>query len=222
MLFWLTVPPSYVNYNYALCSILLRFTHFWCAHVSRHSGPRKDRVPAIWAAYVYRAHESRNRALIFSAHLSRNSRGGRTLASASLPSRRPPPPSSLRSVCVLAPSELAQPPGIGDASASLPPPGLPSRRAPATRSHPRPLRTRPAADNQRSIHALARSGPRPRRLRALRTSRHGPVHRFCLPREGLPLHPRVHPRRRQPHRQVPLLVLVHSLLISPCSCDFYS
>jgi hypothetical protein len=150
-------------------------------------------------------------------------------ASASLPSRRPlairshlttsilaqirPCPRPLWTrlaaghrwyVRVLAPSGLAQPPGTGDSFA------------------PSPLRTRPAANNQRSIHALARSGPRPRRLRALQTSCHGPVHRFCLPREGLPLHPRVHPRRRQPHRQVPLLVLVHSLLISPCSCDFYS
>jgi hypothetical protein len=128
-----------------------------------------------------------------------------------------PPPSSPRSVRVLAPSGLAQPLGTGDASVSLPPPGLPSRRPPAIRSHPRPLRTCLAADNQRSIHALARSGPRPRRLHALRTSRHGPIHHFCVPREGLPLHPWVHPRRRQPHNQVPLLVLVHSLLISPCS-----
>jgi hypothetical protein len=76
-----------------LCLILLRFIHFWWAHVSRHPGPRKDRVPAIWAAYVYRTHESRNRALIFSAHLSRNARGGRTLAK-SPPSASPPRPSN--------------------------------------------------------------------------------------------------------------------------------
>jgi hypothetical protein len=31
--FWLTVPPTYVNYNYVLCSIVLRFTHFLvCAY----------------------------------------------------------------------------------------------------------------------------------------------------------------------------------------------
>jgi hypothetical protein len=103
--------------------------------------------------------------------------------------------SSPRSVCMLAPSGLAQPPGTDDASASLPPLGLPSRRPPAIRSHPHPLWTRLAVNHQRSVHALVCSGPRPRRLHALRTSRHWPVHRFCVPQEGLPLHPRVHPRR---------------------------
>ena len=204
-----------------MLNLVTIYTLFVCARLAA-SGPTKRSCPRNLGSLRLSGPRIKEPSTHFSAHLSRNSRDGRTLASASLPSRRPPPPSSLRSVRVLAPSELAQPPGTGDASASLPPPGLPSRRAPAIRSHPRPLRTRPAADNQRSIHALARSGPRPRRLRALRTSRHGPVHCFCLPREGLPLHPRVHPRRRQPHRQVPLLVLVHSLLISPCSCDFYS
>jgi hypothetical protein len=84
-----------------LCSILLRFTHFWCAHVSRHPDPRKDRVPAIWAAYVYRAHESRNRALIFSAHLSRNARGGRTLAKSPPSASSPPRPSNPRLIAAV-------------------------------------------------------------------------------------------------------------------------
>jgi hypothetical protein len=104
-----------------------------------------------------------------------------------------------------------------DPSVSSPPPGLPSRRPLAICLHPLPLRTRPAAGHRRSIHALAPSRPRPCHFHALQTSRHGLAHRFCVRREGLPLHPRVHPRRQQPHLQVPLLVLVYSLLISPCS-----
>jgi hypothetical protein len=50
--FWLTVPPTYVNYNYVLCSIVLRFTHFLVYTCFGHSGPREDCVPAIWAAVL--------------------------------------------------------------------------------------------------------------------------------------------------------------------------
>lgn len=48
---------------------------------------------------------------------------------------------------------------------------------------------------------------------------HGPAHRLRVPREGRPLRPRVHPRRRQPRCQVPHLVLVCSPLLSPRSAS---
>jgi hypothetical protein len=80
---------------------LLHFTHFWCAHVSWHLGPQKDRVPAIWAAYVYQAHESRNRALIFSTHLSCNSSGGQTLAKSPPSDSSPPRPSNPRLIAAV-------------------------------------------------------------------------------------------------------------------------
>jgi hypothetical protein len=119
--FWLTVPPTYVNYNYMLCSIVLQFTHFRASGptkrlCSRNLGSRTsphiniditmsyvsvyDTVihvsvhgPSRWFRQQFTCIGPTNPATehaFFSAHLTRNARGGRTLAQ-SPPSHSSPP-----------------------------------------------------------------------------------------------------------------------------------